>query len=121
MDKNITYEQIFHATSNGVVITDASGNIVYINQRAEKILDLIAKKHTGNYISKLLPLTGPQVMECLKTGKSKLGHHIIGKKVDLVLNITLIRPGKQIKGAVCNFQELKQFEMRLKNWNLTDA
>lgn len=44
MEKNITYEQIFYATSNGVVITDASGNIVYINQRAEKILHLSAKK-----------------------------------------------------------------------------
>ena len=114
MDKNITYEQIFHATSNGVVITDASGNIVYINQRAEKILDLRAKKHAGIYISKLLPLTGPQVMECLRTGRSKLGHHIIGKKVDLVLNITLIRSRKQIKGAVCNFQEMKQFESTAK-------
>ncbi len=114
MDKNITYEQIFHATSNGVVITDASGKIVYINQRAEKILDLRAKKHAGTYISKLLPLTGPQVMACLRTGKSRLGHHIIGKKVDLVLNITLIRSRKQIKGAVCNFQELKQFESAAK-------
>ena len=114
MDKNITYEQIFHATSNGVVITDASGNIVYLNQRAEKILDLRAKKHAGIYISKLLPLTGPQVMECLRTGRSKLGHHIIGKKVDLVLNITLIRSRKQIKGAVCNFQEMKQFESTAK-------
>jgi len=114
MDNTITYEQIFHATSNGVVITDASGKIVYINQRAEKILNLRAKKHAGVYISKLLPLTGPQVMECLKTGRSKLGHHIIGKTVDLVLNITLIRWRKQIKGAVCNFQELKQFESAAK-------
>ena len=114
MDNTITYEQIFHATSNGVVITDASGKIVYINQRAEKILHLGAKKHAGIYISKLLPLTGPQVMECLKTGRSKLGHHIIGKTVDLVLNITLIHWRKQIKGAVCNFQELKQFESAAK-------
>ena len=110
MERKITYEQIFHATSNGVVVTDASGHIVYINQRAEKILQLSAKKHAGVYISRLLPLTGPQVLECLETGRSKLGHHIIGKTVDLVLNITLIRRGEQIKGAVCNFQELKQFE-----------
>ena len=114
MDKKITYEQIFHSTSNGVVVTDASGDIVYINARAEKILDLSAKKHSGISISEVLPLTGPQVMECLKTGNPKLGHHIIGKKVDLVLNITLIRPGKQIKGAVCNFQEMKQFESSAK-------
>jgi len=114
MDKKITHEQIFHSTSNGVVVTDASGGIVYINKRAEKILGLSAKKHAGIFISEVLPLTGPQVMECLKTGKSTLGHHIIGKKVDLVLNITLIRPGRQIKGVVCNFQEMKQFESSAK-------
>jgi PAS domain-containing protein len=49
MDKNITYEQIFYATSNGVVITDASGNIVYINQRAEKF-STYALKSTPEFI-----------------------------------------------------------------------
>lgn len=114
MDKKISYEQIFHSTSNGVVVTDASGDIVYINERAEKILGLSAKKLSGIFISEALPLTGPQVMECLRTGKSKLGHHIIEKKVDLVLNITLVRLGKQIQGSVCNFQEMKQFEVSAK-------
>jgi PAS domain S-box-containing protein len=114
MDKKITYEQIFNATSNGVVVTDASGDIVYINQQAEEILGLSDKKNTGIFISELLPLTGPQVMECLRTGKPKLGYHIIGKKVDLVLNITLIRLEKQIQGVVCNFQEMKQFESSAK-------
>jgi hypothetical protein len=46
-------------------------------------------------------------MECLRSGKSELGHHIIGKKVDLVLDITLIHSRKKIKGAVCNFQGMK--------------
>jgi PAS domain S-box-containing protein len=114
MDIKITYDQIFHSTSNGVVVTDVSGNIVYINKRAGKILGLSSKKHSGVFISEVLPLTGFQVMECLRTGKSKLGHHIIGKKVDLVLNITLIRERKQIQGAVCNFQEMKQFESTAK-------
>jgi len=114
MDIRITYDQIFHSTSNGVVVTDASGNIVCINKRAEKILGLSTKKHSGIFISEVLPLTGPQVMECLRTGKSKLGHHIIGKKVDLVLNISLIRERKKIQGAVCNFQEMKQFESTAK-------
>ena len=114
MDIKITYDQIFHSTSNGVVVTDASGDIVCINERAEDILGLSTKKHSGIFISEVLPLTGPQVMECLKTGKSKLGHHIIGKKVDLVLNISLIRERKQIQGAVCNFQEMKQFESTAK-------
>jgi PAS domain S-box-containing protein len=111
MDQNITYQQIFNATSNGIIATDVSGTIVYINQKAEKILGCNAKKHTGIFISELLPITGPQVMECLKTGTSKWWHHVIGEKLDMVLNITLIRQGRKIDGTVCNFQDMKQLKI----------
>jgi len=111
MDQNITYQQIFNATSNGIIATDVSGTIVYINQKAEKMLGCNAEKHTGIFISELLPITGPQVMECLKTGTSKWGQHVIGEKLDMVLNITLIRQGKKIDGTVCNFQDMKQLKI----------
>ena len=111
MDQNITYQQIFNATSNGIIATDVSGTIVYINQKAEKMLGCNAEKHTGIFISELLPITGPQVMECLKTGRSKWGQHVIGEKLDMVLNITLIRQGKKIDGTVCNFQDMKQLKI----------
>jgi len=111
MDKNITYQQIFNATSNGIIATDVSGTIVYINQKAEKMLGCNAENHTGIFISELLPITGPQVMECLKTDTSKWGQHVIGEKLDMVLNITLIRQGKKIDGTVCNFQDMKQLKI----------
>jgi PAS domain S-box-containing protein len=111
MDQNITYEQIINSTNNGIIATDVSGTIVYINQQAEKMLGCNAKKHTGIFISELLPITGPQVMECLKTGTSKWGHHVIGEKLDMVLNITLIRQGRKIDGTVCNFQDMKQLKI----------
>jgi len=111
MDQNITYEQIINSTNNGIIATDVSGTIVYINQQAEKMLGCNAEKHTGIFISELLPITGPQVMECLKTGTSKWGHHVIGEKLDMVLNITLIRQGIKINGTVCNFQNMKQLKI----------
>ena len=111
MDQYITYEQIINSTNNGIIATDVSGTIVYINQQAEKMLGCNAKKHTGIFISELLPITGPQVMECLKTGTSKWGHHVIGEKLDMVLNITLIRQGRKIDGTVCNFQDMKQLKI----------
>jgi len=111
MDQSITYDLIFNATSNGIIATDASGTIAYINPQAEKMLGCSAKKHDGVFISELLPITGPQVMECLKTGTSKWGHHVIGEKLDMVINITLIRRGKKILGTVCNFQDMKQFKI----------
>ena len=111
MDQAITYDLIFNATSNGIIATDASGTIAYINQQAEKMLGCSAKKHTGAFISELLPITGPQVMECLKTGTSKWGHHVIGEKLDMVINITLIRLSKKLLGTVCNFQDMKQLKI----------
>jgi PAS domain S-box-containing protein len=111
MNRNITYEQIFNATSNGIIATDVSGTIAYINQQAEKMLGCSAEKHNGVFISELLPITGPQVMECLKTGTSKWGHHVIGEKLDMVINITLIRQGKKLLGTVCNFQDMKQLKI----------
>ena len=111
MNPNITYEQIINSTNSGTIATDVSGTIVYINQQAEKMLGCNAEKHTGIFISELLPITGPQVMECLKTGTSKWGHHVIGEKLDMVLNITLIRQGIKIDGTVCNFQDMKQLKM----------
>lgn len=111
MDQNISYEQIINSTNNGIIATNVSGTIVYINQQAEKMLGCNAEKHTGIFISELLPITGPQVIECLKTGTSKWGHHVIGEKLDMVLNITLIRQGKKLGGTVCNFQDLKQLKI----------
>ena len=111
MNIKITYEQIINSTNNGIIATDVSGTIVYINQQAEKMLGCNAEKHTGIFISELLPITGPQVMECLKTGMSKWGHHVIGEKLDMVLNITLIRQGKKLGGTVCNFQDMKQLKI----------
>jgi PAS domain S-box-containing protein len=111
MNRSITYDQIFNAASNGIIATDASGTIAYINEQAEKMLGCSAKKHNGVFISELLPITGPQVMECLKTGRPKWGHHVIGERLDMALNITPIHRGKELLGTVCNFQDMKQLKI----------
>jgi len=109
--ETITYEQIFNVTSNGVVVTDAQGIVTHINRSGETILGISAKAHIGMFVLDMLPLTGKQVLSALETGNPILGHHIIGKKVDLILNITLIRHGAQVCGAVCNFQKMQDFEL----------
>ena len=49
-------------------------------------------------------------MQCLKTESPVFGHQIKGKTIDLILDITLIRKNQRTLGAVCNFQEMNQFE-----------
>jgi PAS domain S-box-containing protein len=111
MPASISYEDIFNTTSNGVLVTDTQGRLTHINRQAERILDFSSRQHVGQYISDLLPLTGPQVIACLESGVPNLGHLIKGQVVDLVLFITPIRSsGGRLKGAVCTFQEMGQFE-----------
>ena len=111
MQKTISHEEVFQATSNGVIATDAQGIVTLVNRQAEKILNMKAEKMIGRRMPDILPLTGPLVMSCLETGHPRLGHHIFGKHVDLVLNITTIQRDGKPQGAVCNFLKMQEFEM----------
>ena len=115
MPTSVSYKDIFNATINGVLVTDTDGCLTHINRQAEKILGFNGERHIGRYISAVLPLTGPQVMACLASGTPNLGHQIKGKVVDLVLFITLIKTADgHVRGAVCTFQEMGQFEMSVR-------
>ncbi len=110
MNDLLTYRHAFEASSNGAIVTDAHGLICFMNPQAESILNFQAADCIGTFIVDLLPLTGPLVMACLETGTPQIGRHIIGKQVDLVVNVTAVMIEARLAGAVCNFQEMGQFE-----------
>jgi PAS domain S-box-containing protein len=114
MKETINFEHIFQYTSNGMLVTDASGIITHINSKAEAVLKLDASIHLGEDIIDILPLTGNPIQQCLKAGKPILGYQVLGKKAQLVLNITPIVRDGVMAGAVCNFQELSTFEISAK-------
>jgi len=115
MQRSISHEEVFQATSNGVIATDAQGIVTLVNRQAEKILNIRTEKMIGRRISDILPLTGSLVMKSLETGYPRLGHHILGKYVDLVLNITTIERDGKLQGAVCNFLKMREFEISARN------
>lgn len=108
--EKLTFEHIIQSVSIGVLVTDKNGVIRFINNQAKKILAIIEKDIIGNFISDALPLTGPQVMKSLKTGKPHSGHHVIGKSRTIVLKVTPVKKKKETLGAVCSFQALEEFE-----------
>ncbi|MGD8371139.1 MAG: sigma 54-interacting transcriptional regulator [Syntrophobacterales bacterium] len=110
MEEQLTLEQIINAASDGVIATDASGYISFVNKEAEKILGFNREKIIGSYIPDILPMTGSLVIKCLETGEPQLGRHILGKSVSLVVNISTIRSDGRVLGTVCNFQGMRQFE-----------
>ena len=111
MEGQLTHEQILNASSNGVIATDAAGNIVMMNRAAEKILGFNRKKTIGTYILDLLPMTGDLVLKCLETGKPQLCQQILGEKLRLVVNVTSIQEDNRNVGVVCNFEGMREFEL----------
>ena len=85
----ITFQDIFNSTSNGIIATDAHGSILLINQKAVRILGLKKNKVMGADVGDVLPMTGRCIIDCLITGKPQIGRHIRGKKVNLVVNVTI--------------------------------
>ena len=114
MEEKIDLDDIFQSTSNGVIVTDRNGVITHINRCSENVLNIDANKDVGAYILDILPLTGSVVLQCLKSGRAILGHHVLGKKAQLVLNVAPILRDTMLVGAVCNFQELHIFEASAK-------
>jgi PAS domain S-box-containing protein len=115
MKAAIDFNDIFQYTSNGVIVTDTDGVITHINQRSEKFLNIDVRRHVGQPVEDILPLTGRVIRQCLESGRSVFGHQVSGKKAKIVLNVTPILRRAKIIGAVCNFQELSIFEASAKN------
>jgi PAS domain S-box-containing protein len=115
----IDTRDIFDNTSNGVVATDGRGKIALFNKQAVEILTIGKKLKKGIDISGVLPQIGELIKNCMRTGEPQLGHHIHGKSLSLVANITAIYRGNEIIGSMSNFQPLEQFEysaMRLESY-----
>jgi PAS domain S-box-containing protein len=111
MEAQLIPAHIMDSMSNGVIVVDASGRLIYINRQAAKILKLEGNKIMGAYIPDVLPMTGPLVIKCLETGRPQLGRHILGKRVKLVVNVTTIKPDERVLGAVCTFEGMHEFEL----------
>ncbi|MGD9369768.1 MAG: sigma 54-interacting transcriptional regulator [Desulfobacteraceae bacterium] len=115
MNTKIDYRDIFHFTSNGVIVTNAQGVITHINRRSKKHLQIDARMHVGQPIADVLPMTGKLVRQCLETGRTIWGHQASDKNAKIVLNVTPILKDRKIIGAICAFQELSIFEASAKN------
>jgi PAS domain S-box-containing protein len=112
---NQDYHQILQFSNHGIIATDKDGLITFFNNRAEEILHPGRKLTVGTPIWKRMPETGKLVADCLKTGKPQSGSQVFGKNVNLVVNINPIEDDKKVKGAVCNFLTMEEFEITAKS------
>jgi len=110
MKQQLTHDQVMNAIDNGVIATDVEKHICFVNSQGAKILKLAKKKIDRAYFSDIMPKASSLVDKCLETGEPQLGHFISYKNNSLEIDITPIKQGKSILGAVCNFRRIREFE-----------
>ena len=110
MRTKVTHEEVLNASSHGLIATDLEGTIVFANTQIIKFFGLDPDHLWGANISKVLSSSAELVMVSLHSGTPQMGRLIQGSIGDLLLNITLIRGARGIKGALCSFQQMEQLE-----------
>jgi PAS domain S-box-containing protein len=108
------YLQILQFSNHGIIVTDVNGRITFMNKMARKILPHRKTKFVGTPICKHMPKTGELIADSLKSGKPQVGSQIFGKHVNLVVSINPIKERRKVKGVVCNFLIMDEFETMAK-------
>jgi len=124
-EKALDPQLILNSIYNGIVSIDDNGVITHFNKTAERIFNIPAHEAMDRYILDVLPNTGGQLLECLKTGKPFYGEKLKGETVTLIANITPILSNGKISGAISLFQDISEIESiskeldlfkNMKNW-----
>lgn len=111
MEKKPSFEQILNGSRNGVVATDASGCIVFVNARVQDLLGVDPGAVAAVPVGEGIPALSAPVERCLATGEPQLGVPVQAPDGILMLNVTLIREGGQVLGAVCSLQPEELLEL----------
>ena len=106
MEQTAPYSRILASISNGIIATDAGGNINYINPKAARILDLDPVNITSLDIRQLFPDSGRFINECLQTGNIRMGQYVVRGNQRLVIDIAPIRIETNIEGVIATLHQL---------------
>ena len=106
----ISYEQLFNATANGIVVVDSNGTILKVNNNAQQIYKIKEHALVGSSVYLSLPLIGKVIKESLISKNNIRGYLASNENISVVLNTTLIWKKEKILGVVASFQETAVFE-----------
>ncbi|MEW8956864.1 HPr family phosphocarrier protein [Clostridium sp.] len=107
-DNNITWEQVFKSTANGIVAVDEQGSIMLSNPSADNILNMVYEDIVGKNIDDILPSL--PLIDVLRDRKPRIGIKKTLEDKMLLINTTPIIIGKDFKGAVAVFEDISNLE-----------
>lgn len=111
MPTKINELQIINAIPEAALIIDRDGKLLYLNQQAEKELDLEIRNLIGVSVSSIFPQVSTLVEKCLQTDQPQLGMHVKDFDLEMLVNITPIKSNDRKKSALFCFKKLKSHSL----------
>ncbi len=107
---DLNLDLIINSTNIGLIAVDADCRVIFFNKYAMEYLLLDEKDIIRQPISMILS-SAPSIFEkCIQTGKPYSGLKLLGKKGNIIGNITPIKKGNRVAGAVCTFMGATDIE-----------
>ncbi len=101
--------EILENSSDGIIIVDNEGTVVYINGRAQKITGLDGRAVIGRKAVDVIPNT--RLNHVVRTGRAEIGRkQLIGETVIVTNRYPLRNEKGDVEGAVAIFRDVTEIE-----------
>jgi len=107
-EKSKISQAILDFSLNGVIATDAGGNIIIFNPSAEKILGLGSRQVLGKSLKHAFP--GLSMEDVLRTGLPQIQSVEEINGTEIVINRIPIEAGGKIAGSVVTFEKVSDIQ-----------
>jgi len=107
---DIELADILDASTNGVLVADKKGAIVYMNKLVRSYFQLAGDEGIGLPVGDLIPQIEGDVDNCIRSGEANIGRQLQGKKTNAVANISPIVKQGEVVGASISFKNMDEYE-----------
>lgn len=110
MKINFSLEAILNASTNGVIVTDVDGKILFTNKQVSILTDVSPDKLVDLTIHDAFPAIGIIVSKCIQNKKAFNLKKLHENNKNVMLNVTPVFENGIMRGSLCSFQELLKYE-----------
>jgi len=113
METPIDFEQLLKAIGDGVVVADASGNIIFWNASAERIFGFTEQEAIGRSLDLIIPERQRQrhwdgYHKTMETGQTRYGHDLLrvpalhkeGRPLSIAFTVAMLCTPEQKVSAI---------------------
>jgi PAS domain S-box-containing protein len=103
-------KHVFDASLNGIIIFDNVGRVLFWNETAGRIFDVVPTEMLGRLIGDFHPEAWPDVQRIIATGSVENGKRVTFRGTTVVTNRSPILEDGRIVGVISIFQDVHEYE-----------